>query len=344
MTGIKKIISALVVLFVMNFALSATPACAGANAGGAAAGHARVAEAIKGAEQYLVKKMSAPQYDGMLEWAMLGLYADNKNVQSFSLKREAQIARGVMIDANKNTDYQRSILGALAAGKNPDGYGGIKLLEKVWLSQTPRGKFADSINGQGDRLVNAHVWGIISLYAAGREIADADKALQWLVDHQNTDGGFSIDTNMEESDVDMTAMAVIALACLGKDTSYPAVQKALAYLKEQQNDDGTFGAWGTSTTESCAQVIQALVMLGIDPAGAEWSKEGKNAVTGLLKYRLPNGSFSHGPERLPNDMATAQALIALVDYSTGETVYTRLHQASKTQPFCLSGGKQPGGK
>lgn len=198
----------------------------------------------------------------------------------------------MMISDHKSTDYQRTLLGAVAAGKNPDGYGGKYLLRDILASQTVTGKFADTIDGTGENLVNAHVWGIISLYAAGEEIPRAEQALQWLVNHQNNDGGFSIDSRLAFSDVDMTAMAIIAMACLGKDKSFPPVEKALAYLREQQNADGTFGAWGTASAESCAQVVQSLVILGIDPTGDEWTRGGGNPVTGLLSFRLPE---AHSP-------------------------------------------------
>lgn len=303
--------------------------------GGPAAGAAvapdspRVRTAIIGAVNYLEKELQSPGYDGMLEWAMLGYYGISKDAGRLSYLREKQIREGIMLSEARSTDYQRTVLGALAAGKNPDGYGGKDLLRSVIVSQNPSGKFADAVDGAGEKLVNAHVWGIISLYAAGESIPDPEGALRWLTAHQNADGGFGIDVRLADSDVDMTAMAIIAMACLGKDQSFPAVKRALTYLREQQNGDGSFGAWGTSSAESCAQVVQALVILGIDPAGKQWSKNGGNPVTGLLQFRLADGSFSHGPERLPNDMATAQALIALGDYSTGKSVYKRIAAANQ---------------
>lgn len=304
--------------------------CAPAAGASVTPGSPQVQKAIKGAVNYLEKELQSPGYDGMLEWAMLGYYGIGEDAGHLANIREAQITRGIMLSETKSTDYQRTVLGALAAGKNPDGYGGKNLLQSIISSQTPSGKFADAIDGAGERLINAHVWGIISLHAAGESIPNSEHALQWLTLHQNADGGFSIDTRLADSDVDMTAMSIIAMACLDKDKSFPAVEKSLAYLQEQQNEDGTFGAWGSSSTESCAQVVQALIILGIDPTDEQWSKSGGNPVTGLLQYRLADGSFSHGSERLPNDMASAQALIALGDYSAGESVYKRLGATGKT--------------
>jgi len=321
---LRKVFAALGALVILS------ALCAPAAGAAVAPDSPEVRTAITGAVNYLGKELQSPEYDGMLEWAMLGYYGAGRDAGRLSDLREAQIRKGIMLSEARNTDYQRTVLGALAAGKNPDGYGGKDLLQGVIASQTPAGKFADAVDGTGDKLVNAHVWGIISLCAAGESIPDPEGALRWLTAHQNADGGFSIDIRLADSDVDMTAMAVIAMACLGKDQGFPAVEKALAYLREQQNEDGTFGAWGTASAESCAQVVQALVILGIDPTGEDWSKGGGNPVAGLLGFRLADGSFSHGPERLPNDMATAQALIALGDYSAGESVYKRIAAAGQT--------------
>ncbi|SFG24511.1 Squalene-hopene cyclase C-terminal domain-containing protein [Desulfotomaculum arcticum] len=320
----KSILS--ITLLIVAMALTVLPSAAPGSTGRESL---ELPKTITKTAQFLEKEMLASDYEGIMEWGMIGLYGAGKDVGSFAKIREAQIARGEMISEFKNTDYQRSILGALAAGKSPNAYGNKKLLESEIASQQANGKFADSLSGEGARMVNAHIWGVISLYAAGQEIPNSEKALQWLVEHQNADGGFSIDTEIKESDIDMTAMAIIAMACLGQDAACDPVQKALAYLRQQQNDDGSFGAWGIPTAESCAQVIQALTMLGIDPTGDAWVKNGGNPLTGLLQFRLDNGAFSHGPEKIPNVMATSQALVALVDYYTGQSIYQKLRDGQE---------------
>jgi len=128
----------------------------------------QVRKAITGVVNYLEKELQSSGYDGMLEWAMLGYYGIGKDTGQLSKLREAQIPRGIMLSETKSTDYQRTVLGAMAAGKNPDGYGGKNLLQDIIASQTPSGKFADAIDGTGERLVNAHVWGIIALHVAGQ--------------------------------------------------------------------------------------------------------------------------------------------------------------------------------
>lgn len=262
----------------------------------------------------------------MLDWPILALYRSDKNLSGLVAKRENQVQKGELFDPKISTDYQRTIIGALAAGKDPRNFGGYNLVEAVKKSQLDSGKFADTISGGGDKLINSHIWGIISLYAAGEVIPNKDKALQWLVDHQNADGGFSIDTGVKSSDIDMTGMALIAFGALGENQNHPAVQKALAYLQQQQGQNGDFAGWGGSSSEALAQVIQGLVMLGIDPAGEQWTKKNGNLVTALLKYRLKDGSFSHTSGGKSNTIATYQSLLALRDYYSGESIYQVLRR------------------
>jgi len=264
--------------------------------------------------------------DESLDWAILALVGAGEKVESLIRIREQQVRRGESFHPLRSTDYHRTIIAAAAAGKNPQNFGGYNLVEKVKNSQLPSGKFGDTISGEGERLVNAHIWGIISLYAAGEQVPNSSRALSWLVNNQNPDGGFSVDTATGKSDVDMTGMALMAFAALGRDASHPAVKKAINYLKSQQQRDGSFSPWSSSGPESIAQVIHGLVMLGIDPAGPEWSREEGNLISALLRYRLPDGSFSRRPGGEANFISTYQALAALGDVQRGISIYTLLHR------------------
>ena len=71
----------------------------------------------------------------------------------------------------------------------------------------------------------------------------------------------------DESDVDMTAMALTSLAPYQEETDIKAaVDAPLTYLSDAQQADGGFMSWGAANSESCAQVIVALTALGIDSA------------------------------------------------------------------------------
>ncbi|MEW6726668.1 MAG: S-layer homology domain-containing protein, partial [Bacillota bacterium] len=183
--------------------------------------------------------------------------------------------------------------------------------------QLKNGKFADNTAGQGEELVNAHVWAIIALAAAGRETPDGDAALAWLLEQQHADGGFSYGTSVPESDVDITAMALCAMKALGLEADSPPVTSAFSFLHSRQQPGGGFVSWGVESCESCAWVIQALVAYGMDPQGGDWTQPGGNPVQALLALQRPDGSFAHYRGGPADIIATSQALLALGDLKRG---------------------------
>ena len=77
------------------------------------------------------------------------------------------------------------------------------------------------------------------------------------------DGGWSL-TGTGDSDVDMTAMALQALAKYQDQKAVKsATDKALTWLSKAQDSKGGFASWGTTNVESVAQVVVALCELGI---------------------------------------------------------------------------------
>lgn len=121
---------------------------------------------------------------------------------------------------------------------------------------------------------------------------------------QEPDGGFGLVSGASEAD--LTAMALQALAPYGRDET---VERALAWLKDQMQPDGTFLAYGEPSAESCAQVLLALAALGIDP---EQEFGSVNPETGLTEFRKADGSYAHLlTDTEGNLMATEQAMLAL---------------------------------
>lgn len=276
-------------------------------------------------------------------WSYVALAAAGENLAG---TRAGQSCGQQLVTARSTADYCLLVFTLLAAGDNPSDYRGQNLVQKIQAAQLSDGKFADNIDGsgQGDNgeqiLVNAHIWAVLALHAAGAGIPDAVKARQWLIDQQHADGSFNWCVTEKTADVDSTGMALMALGSLGERKDSPVVQKAVAYLKRVQESDGGFTSWGAANTESCNMVIEGLTGVGIDPAGAEMSKPGGNPVTALLGFQLANGSFAHIKGAGANEMATQQALMALSDVYYGKTLYDRLREKSKT----MVGGAAPQGR
>ncbi|MCR4435133.1 MAG: S-layer homology domain-containing protein [Clostridiales bacterium] len=313
---------------------------------------------------YYHDTFSREQFNGVLDWPALGLFGFGEDVsgaewttsdgKNGAYWREQEVRKGIGLNKVANTDFQRTIIGVCAAGKDPRNFGGLNLVEIEKGTMLENGHFADSVADDetgrpvGDSLVNAHIFGIIALHCAGEPIPNRDKCLEWLEKQQHKDGGFTFDVvyfddpkdyDLIQSDVDMTAAALMAFAILGEDETNPAVAKALQFLKSRQNDSGGFASWGTENPESCAWVIQALTLMGQDPMGPEWTKpSGGNPVSALLTFQLPNGSFAHVLKEeednlsvYDNAMSTYECLYGLADAYNGKAAYDLLHEKYKPQ-------------
>lgn len=271
-------------------------------------------------------------------WSCLALVSCGKGQEI--LKRneicKAQLAK--YRASGELNDLSLMVLTLLACGENPYNWQGYNFVEELRATQLPDGKFPDRVDGKGlgsngeQVLINAHIWAIIALQAAGAAPPHTEAALQWLLDRQLDSGGFHWYAGEKGPDVDSTAMALMALAALGEKADSPAVKKALLYLKSAQLEDGGFSSWGAPSAESCSMVISALVSLGLDPCGKEWSLPGeKNPLTALLSFQLPDGSFEHIRDSRANLMATEQALRSMGDVISGRTVFARLQERWQEQ-------------
>lgn len=316
-----------------------------------------VRQAAQKTIQYYHDNFQKNQFAGVLDWPALGLFGFGEDVsgpqwsangKNGAYWREREVSQGVNFSKTKNTDLQRTIIGVCAAGKDPRNFGGLNLVELEKGTMLPSGHFADSVadnkTGQpvGNELINAQIFGIIALHCAGEPIPNRDKCLEWLEKQQHTDGGFTWDVKyfddprdyeLVESDVDMTAAALMGFAILGEDESNPVVARALDFLRTRQLDSGGFYSWGTENPESCAWTTQALVLLGQDPMGPEWTNSsGENPVSAILNFQLPDGSFSHvlkEEDNLPiydSGISTYEALYALADAYNKKSVYQLLHE------------------
>jgi squalene-hopene/tetraprenyl-beta-curcumene cyclase len=118
---------------------------------------------------------------------------------------------------------------------------------------------------------------------------------------------------------DVTARCLGMLAQLGFDPDHPAVTRAIGYLKEQQEDDGSwFGRWGTNYVYGTWSVLSALNAIGEDPAQPYIRK----AVDWLKTRQREDGGWgedcaSYWPERRSEVKAstpsqTAWATLALM--------------------------------
>ncbi len=248
------------------------------------------------------------------EWMALGLARSGRTVPEGYYDAVVKYVKDNIdsngrLDKNKATENARIILALTAIGKDVTNVDGHDLLaglnEMSYLSK------------QG---INGAIFTLIALDSHSyTPVGDVtrDKLVQVILDAQiSSDGGWSLDG--KNADVDMTAMAIQALAAYYKSNSSAkkAVDKGLSWLSSVQQNDGGFTSWGAANSESCAQVIVALTALGIDPAkDSRFIKNGVSVLDALCSFAVDGGGFKHlATETSANGMATEQGFYALVAY------------------------------
>ena len=261
------------------------------------------------------------------EWAVLGLARagvalSDEYIQAYYGKVVAYVqknmgADGVLLDPESHnptvTDNERIILALTAIGKDPTNVGDKNLLTAL------QNKDIMQVTNTSDTDINGLVFGLLALNS-GNYTQDSYWLVQAILTQQNADGSWSASADTKpDGDVDMTAMALQALAPYYKDggneTVNTAVKKALNWLSGKYRS-------GYDSSESCAQVVIALSALNLDAnTDARFTKtvEGKtlSVLGNLLQYRVAeNGGFKHQfADKAVNEMATEQALCAMAAYA-----------------------------
>lgn len=252
------------------------------------------------------------------EWLVIGL-RQSEHLAPQTANAYLENARNYVSDVGsdrlhhvKSTENSRMILGITAAGGDPSNIAGYNL-----LSGLSSMKF---LKAQGN---NGPIWALIAFDCKDYKIPeneDADdcvtreKLVNYILSMQCKNGGWGL--TADSSDIDMTAMALQSLAPYKDDEGVDsAIDKALNYLAEQQNEFGGFESYGTRNSESCAQVIVALCSLDVDPMkDKRFVKNGNTVVDALCTFAV-DGGFCHQLEQPEADgIATEQAYYALAAY------------------------------
>ena len=203
-----------------------------------------------------------------------------------------------------------------------------------WAFQFANGHYPDL----DDTAVVA--WAMHQADHSERYAESVRRALDWLVGMQSRNGGFAaFDADntcyylnkipfadhgalLDPPTSDVTARVVTVLARIGRPQDKRALDRAIAYLRKQQEDDGSwFGRWGTNYVYGTWSVLTALAQAHIgpgDPAvrrAAAWLKQRQNADGG---WGESNDSYANPAQTRFASTAyqTAWAILGLL--SAGE--------------------------
>ena len=280
--------------------------------------------AAQKAVEYEIKTVPRPAY-GVLggEWTVFALSRlgvqlpeGYEEIYMTSLKQTVKETRGKLSE-DKYTEYSRVCL-ALAALGESSKVEGVDLLENL--------EDFDQVISQG---LNGAVYALLALDAHENQSSVKQEYVDYIVEQQNSQGGFSFQGKESPSEADMTAMVLQCLAPYkGQKKVENVLKKGVKLLSLLQSEEGGYESGGEDSSESISQAVIALCTLGIDCNGEDFQKEGKGLLDRLLEHEQKDGSFSHTRNGKGDLMATDQALCALAAYERWQDKKTALYDMS----------------
>ena len=263
-------------------------------------------------EQYPIQQAIYGNEWGMITLAKFDLLTDEiKESYAKSVKEYLDSIGTAKISNTRSTAVSGVVLALSGMGENVYDFYGYNLLEPL--------SDMDYITNQG---INGAMYALMAFdtnaeydipkAAEGVNQTTREKLIAEILNAQGKDGGWSFDVG-NKSDADMTGIALQALAPYKDNESVkPAIEKALAFLSDNQGENGGFTSYGSQDSESCSQVIAGLTMLDIDVlTDSRFIKDGNTAFDMLMRYYRNYGQFAHYEDGEENSISTSQAYYAI---------------------------------
>ena len=220
----------------------------------------------------------------------------------------------------KVTDLQRVAFALSACGEDITNVNGHNLLADATYD---RGKLRP-LDSQG---ANSASYALLLLDSKNYDVPAGayntrEDIIEMIVSKELESGGFSLFGSA--ADVDLTTIALQALAPYADHGNVKdVVDRGVAILSKRQNSTGAYKSFSNEIScETTAQVILALTALSINPmTDSRFVRDGNSALDGLMLFRLDSGAFSHFKDGKADNMASYQALCAVVSvyrYLNGE--------------------------
>ncbi|MBS5736704.1 MAG: hypothetical protein KHW62_01630 [Clostridiales bacterium] len=135
-----------------------------------------------------------------------------------------------------------------------------------------------------------------------------------------SDGGFSITGDV--GDVDTTAIVLLCLSYIENPIAKKIVNSCILFLEKSYENNGKYVSFGVESSESVSQVALAYISV-------ENLEKAKEAERILLRFSLPDGSYSNTIGGGSNILSSVQALNALT------SIWAEKHGFLTFSPFSV---------
>lgn len=239
---------------------------------------------------------------------------DNINWRSPTGNSTIEYVRDVAIEdaSARAANAGKLALGVAAAGLDPHDFGGVNLIAMINQHYDPATGAYGFDNWD-------QAFSLLGLRAAGSEIPEA--AVETLLNRAAPEGYWPFAPQGNFAYVDTTSLALMALIAADVPTNSPAITDGIAFIRDQQMDDGGFpdipvfggGEPTSGNPNTTALAIQALLAAGEDPLNTDWTRGDQTPVSFLLSLAVEGGGIRFpGSGDQANLLATNQVIPALV--------------------------------
>lgn len=232
--------------------------------------------------------------ESLSEWQIPAMVRTGKITEAQKEKALEKVKENIQNGYEYSSQMAKDIFVLSALGENPQEFCDYDLVNEM----IKKGDYIGSNNYE--------VW-ILSAASKGNYTIDDDnkEKLETIYEDilacQSEDGGFAYYPGGSWIDVDMTGMALYAIASYGKndDKTLEAINKAKDYINNNKDAEGKFS--NSNTT--------AMAILGLSSIGEDVS----SLVEDILTYQMEDGQFKWMHEEAEgNYLATEQDFYALV--------------------------------
>ncbi len=272
-----------------------------------------IKKSIDNSVAYLQKEVKEPMVGSIGgEWVVTGLNRSNRNIDNKfneiylnNLEKTLKEKSG-QLHKTRYTEYSRVIIALNSLNKNPKDIFEYNLEKEIY-----------DINNVKKQGINGPIYALIALNCKDSTLSDEKKImLDYILENEMDNGGWALSKDNGKGDVDITAMAIQALAPYKDEPKVKvAIERGVKLLSDRQENDGGYTSWDSKNSENVSQVIMALSSIGIDAnKDSRFVKNEKSLIDFLLAYQMESGGFKHEESGKENLMASQQANLALISY------------------------------
>ncbi|MCG4585216.1 leucine-rich repeat domain-containing protein, partial [Anaerosalibacter bizertensis] len=281
---------------------------------------------IKDIKPYLDEQTGA-SYNYLLSMAMIHNGEDANDIKKKMYIRD---------NYTSASELAENIMTLVAVGEDPAKYKNKNYVKELVDSQQKDGNFKLGYSSPSDKDL------MMSIIALDRANADYNKetATNLLLKKAKKDGTKYYYDNTGVAGEDTIERTSLGLIALSSHQENPEVMKVIGgikrYFKSRQYKDGNIEGFRYNgdpqfRASSTATVIQSIMAIGDDPLSKEWTKDGKNMLDGLLKFRTSKG-FKEIENGLTDTNATINAFAALTDLKNEKSMYGEVTEGKEVNP------------